>query len=202
MFAKLRSHKLLMSLSVVGAAAGIAGLGTYATFTSTTSATHTVATGTVVIALGSPGAANRLNVSASGLVAGDTVQRAVDLMNTGSQDFASVVLTTSVGSSTLLDSDASHGLQMVIDSCDAPWTEAGTSPHFTYTCSGTTSAVLASAALIGTNRTLSTSATTAGHTDHLRVTLTLPTAADNTFQGLSDTITYKFDATQRAVTAQ
>ncbi len=30
--------------------------------------------------------------------------------------------------------------------------------------------------------------------------MTLPTAADNTFQGLSNDVTYTFDATQRAAT--
>ena len=35
-------HKLIASLAVLGAAAAIAGLGTYATFTSSTSASHTI----------------------------------------------------------------------------------------------------------------------------------------------------------------
>ena len=39
--------KLLLTLAVLGAAASIAGLGTYATFTSTTSQSHTISTGTV-----------------------------------------------------------------------------------------------------------------------------------------------------------
>ena len=46
--------KLLASIAVLGAAAGIAGLGTFAV-TSTTSASHTVSSGTVTIASARPG---------------------------------------------------------------------------------------------------------------------------------------------------
>ena len=80
-------HKLLATVAVLGAAASIAGLGTYATWTSTTSENHTISSGTVTIALGATGAAtNRLNVGASGLAPGDTIQRSVDLTNSGTID--------------------------------------------------------------------------------------------------------------------
>ena len=36
---------------------------------------------------------------------------------------------------------------------------------------------------------------------HLRLTLTLPSGAGNTFQGLSSTITYTFNGTQRTATS-
>lgn len=193
--------KLLASLSVVGSAAAVAGLGTFGTFTSTTSASQTVASGTVVVALGSTGAStNRLTVNASGLVPGDTVQRSFDLSNTGTEDFASVALTTTATSTSLLDTDATNGLQMVVDRCSAAWTEAGVSPAFTYTCSGSTSTVVASRAVIGSGLAMSNLTLTAGSTDHLRVTLTLPSAAGNTLQGLSSTVQYSFVATQRAAT--
>ena len=42
--------------------------------------------------------------------------------------------------------------------------------------------------------------TTAGATDHLRITLTLPTGADNTLQGQSSVIGFTFNGTQRAGT--
>lgn len=196
------SKKLLATIAVLGAAASIAGLGTYATWTSTTSQSHTISTGTVTISLGATGAAtNRLNIGASGLVPGDTLQRSVDLTNSGSIDLASVTLTTSAAPSSLLDTDATNGLQMVIDRCSQAWTEAG--PPYTYTCGGTTSSVLASRAVVGSNMTLSNlGSTTHGATDHLRVTLTLPNGADNSFQNQSSTITYAFTGTQRAATNQ
>jgi predicted ribosomally synthesized peptide with SipW-like signal peptide len=199
-----RSKKLLLSLGVVGLAASIAGLGTFATFTSTTSASQTVASGTVTIALGATGAAtNRLTVNASGIVPGDTMQRSFDLTNSGSQNLASVTLTTTASPSSLLDTDATNGLQMVIDKCSVAWTESGSSPAFTYTCGGSTSSVLASRAVIGSSLALSNlGVTTAGATDHMRLTLTFPSAAGNTFQGLSSTLSYSFSGTQRTATNQ
>jgi spore coat-associated protein N len=193
-------QKLLATVAVLGAAASIAGLGTYATWTSTTSQSQSISSGTVTIALGATGAAtNRLNIGASALAPGDTVQRSVDLTNSGTLDLASVTLTTTATTSSLLDTDATNGLQMVIDKCSQAWTEAG--PPYTYTCGGTTSSVVTSRAVIGSNLALSNlGATTAGATDHLRVTLTLPSGAPNTLQNQSSTISYAFTGTQRAAT--
>jgi predicted ribosomally synthesized peptide with SipW-like signal peptide len=193
-------QKLLATVAVLGAAASIAGLGTYATWTSTTSQSQSISSGTVTIALGATGAAtNRLNIGASALAPGDTVQRSVDLTNSGTLDLASVTLTTTATTSSLLDTDATNGLQMVIDKCSQAWTEAG--PPYTYTCGGTISSVVTSRAVIGSNLALSNlGATTAGATDHLRVTLTLPSGAPNTLQNQSSTISYAFTGTQRAAT--
>src|ERR1041384_3933832 len=195
-------RKILLSVGALGAAASIAGLGTFATFTSTPSAAQAVASGTVTIALGSTGAStNRLTVNASNIVPGDTMQRSFDLTNSGSDDLASITLTTSATASSALDTDATNGLQMTIDKCSIAWVELGTSPAFTYTCAGTTSTVLASRAVIGSNISLSNlTTTTAGNTDHLRVTLTFPSGAGNTFQNQSSTISYAFTGTQRAAT--
>ncbi|MEY2430701.1 MAG: hypothetical protein QOC92_426 [Acidimicrobiaceae bacterium] len=198
------SKKVLLSFGALGVAAGIASLGTFATFTSTTSASQTVASGTVTIALGSTGAAtNRLTVNASNLVPGDTVQRAFDLSNTGSENLASIALTTTASPTSLLDSDATSGLQMVIDKCALPWVETGVSPAFTYTCVPGASSVIASRGVIGSGLTMAgLGALTSGGSDHLRVTLTLPSATNNTFQGLTSTISYSFLGTQRAGTNQ
>ena len=200
--ARPTAHKLLATVAVLGAAASIAGLGTYATWTSSTSENHTISSGTVTIALGATGAAtNRLNVGASALAPGDTIQRSVDLTNSGSIDLAGVTLTTTASPSSLLDTDATNGLQMVVDKCSVAWTEAG--PPFTYTCSGSTSSVLASRAVIGSNLSLSNLGVTApAATDHLRVTLTLPSGAPNTLQNQSSTITYAFTGTQRAAASK
>ena len=197
-----RSHgrKLLLTIAVLGATASIAGLGTFATFTSATSASHTVSSGTVTIALGATGAStNRLNVDATAIAPGDTVQRSVDLIDQGTLDLASVTLTTQATTSSVLDTDATNGLQMVIDRCSAAWTESG--PPYTYTCGGSTSTVLSSRAVIQSGVTLSNlSSLTAGNTDHLRVTLTFPSGAGNSFQNKSSTIQYTFTGTQRAAT--
>ncbi len=201
-WASAQRRKLLVSLAIVAAAASIAGLGTFATFTSSTSASQSVSSGTVTIALGATGAAtNRLTVGASNIAPGDTIQRSVDLLNSGSIDLSGITLTTSASPSSLLDTDATNGLQMTIDRCSNAWTEGGTAPAYTYTCSGSTSTVLASRAVVGSNLTLSNlTALTNGVTDHLRVTLSFPSAAPNSFQSQSSTIQYTFTGTQRAAT--
>lgn len=194
-------RKVLLSLGALGVAGALAGMGTFATFTATTSSSQTVATGTVVIALGATGAStNRLTVNAAGLVPNDTVQRSFDLSNTGSQDLATVALTTTASPSSLLDTDATNGLQMVVDRCSVAWTEAGSDPAFTYTCGGgSITPILTTRAVAQSGLTLTgLSALTAGGTDHLRLTLTFPSTAPDTFQGLSSTISYSFLGTQRA----
>jgi spore coat-associated protein N len=195
-----RGRKLLLTIAVLGATASIAGLGTFATFTSATSASHTVSSGTVAIALGATGAStNRLNVDATAIAPGDTIQRSVDLIDQGTLDLASVTLTTQATTSSVLDTDGTNGLQMVIDKCSQAWTESG--PPYTYTCGGSTSTVLSSRAVIQSGVTLSNlSSLTAGNTDHLRVTLTFPSGAGNSFQNKSSTIQYTFTGTQRAAT--
>jgi len=195
-----RGRKLLATAAILGAAASISGLGTFATFSSATSASHTVSSGTVTIALGATGAStNRLTVDATAIAPGDTIQRSVDLINQGSLNLASVTLTTAATTSSVLDTDATNGLQIVVDKCSAAWTESG--PPYTYTCSGSTSSVLTTRAVIQSGVTLSNlSSLTAGSTDHLRVTLTLPSGAGNSFQNKSSTIQYTFTGTQRAAT--
>src|SRR2546425_1786521 len=197
---RLRGRKLLLTFAILGATASIAGLGTFATFTSSTSASHTVASGTVTIALGATGAStNRLNVDATAIAPGDTIQRSVDLIDQGTLNLASVTLTTTATTSSVLDTDATYGLQMVIDKCSQAWTESGL--PYTYTCGGSTSSVLSSRAVIQTGVALSNlGALTAGATDHLRVTLTFPSGAGNSFQNKSSTIQYTFTGTQRAGT--
>lgn len=193
------SQKVAASVALLAVAAALTSLGVYATFTSSATASQTVSSGTVVVALGTAGGPdNRLTIGASNIAPGDTIQRAVKLSNTGTIDFSTVKLTTSVApaASSVLNTDAVNGLQMSIDKCSVAWTEAG--PPYTYTCSGATSSVLASGPVVGSGRTLNNlSSTTTGSSDFLRVTLTLPTLADNTFQNKSTTIDYSFDATQR-----
>jgi predicted ribosomally synthesized peptide with SipW-like signal peptide len=198
------TSRLLLSACVLGIAASIAGLATYATFTSSTSASQSVSSGTVTIGLGTTGAStNRLNVAATNIAAGDTVQRSVDLINSGSINLASITLSSTATTSSLLDTDATNGLQLAIDRCSVPWTESGTAPAYTYTCSGTSTSVLASRAIVGSNLTLSNlGSLTAGATDRLRFTLTLPSAAPNTLQNQSSVIQYTFAGTQRSATNQ
>lgn len=203
--------KVLLSVAAIGVAASIAGLGTFATFTDADSATATISSGTVNINLGASGVDNRLNVGATGLVPGDTLQRRVKLTNAGSEALASVTLTTAATTSSLLNSDATNGLQMLIQKCGGAlgWRESAV--PYTYTCDslalgdnlGTRSTVLAQRAIIGSTLALAgMSSLTAAGVDDMVVTVTLPSTAGNTFQGLSSVISYTFDATQRAAVSK
>jgi spore coat-associated protein N len=196
-------QRLLLTIALILLAVGLAGVGAFATFTSSASVDQSLSSGTVTIALGSTGTANnRLDIGATGLVPGDTIQRAVNVSNTGNQDFASISLTTSASPSSLLDTDATDGLQMLIERCSVAWTEGGSAPAYTYTCSGTTSTVLSSRAIIGSAMAFSNVLLTSGSTNNLRVTVSLPSTAGNTLQGRSSTITYAFTGTQRAGTSK
>lgn len=202
-FGSMRT-KLLATAGLLGIAAAVAGLGTYGTFTSTTSASQTDTSGTVAIALGTAGSAqNRLTIGATGLVPGDTVQRQVQLTDSGNQSLAGISLTTAASQSSLLDTDPTNGLQLTIQSCPSAWTESGTAPAYTYTCAGTPTTILASRPVIGSNVNLpGLNAVNAGGVDNLLVTLTFPTTAGNTFQGQSSTINFSFTGVQRTATSK
>ena len=199
------TQKVLLSITALAAAAGLAGVGTYANFTGSTSASQQVSTGTMTIALGATGSSsNRLNINATAFAPTDTMQRTVDVNVSGSVGLSAMTLTTvdTVGTPTVLSTDATNGLQIAIDRCDVPWTEAGVSPAFTYTCSGTTSAVLASTSVVGAARPMNNMLLAASDSNHLRVTITLPTTAGDTFQNLAATISHTFTGTQRAGISQ
>lgn len=191
--------KILASVVLVGAAASVAGLGTYGSFTSSTAASEDVGTGKIVLA--AAGGVQGLSVDASGLVPGDTVQRSIVLTRSGdSERFGSVTLTTTASTASLLTSDVTNGLQLKLEQCTVPWTQVGSTKDLACV-GGTTTEVLAQRAVIGADLDLAV-ATTALNSDartaNLRATVTLPTAADNSFQGLSSTVDFDFLATQRA----
>jgi spore coat-associated protein N len=199
--------KVLASTVLLGAAASVAGLGTFGTFTSTTSASAAVASGTVKIDVGAVDtSANRLSVAAAGLVPGDTVSRAVTLTNNGDQALAGIGLTTAATTSSKLDTDAAMGLQLTVEACSVAWAETGTATTgYTYSCpsTATRSTVLAPGAVIRSTPALGNlTALTAGKADNLVVKMTLPDGADNTFQNQRSTISLSFTGTQRGATSR
>lgn len=196
------AKKLALSAVLLAGAGALAGHGAFATFTSAaTGGPQSITTGTVSIALGATGAStNRLDVNATGVAPGDTIERSVDLSNAGTLNLASITLGLSASPSMILDTNATYGLQTTVQSCSVAWTEAG--PPYTYTCSGTEATVLASTPVATLETTAASlpglNSLTAGGTDHLMVTLTLPSSAGNAYQGLTSTLTYTFTGTQRA----
>ncbi|HEV7187136.1 MAG TPA: TasA family protein [Blastococcus sp.] len=194
------ARKVVGSLGVLGAAAAVAGLGTFGTFTdSSTPIASTISSGTVSINLTQQGFT--VPATTSNFVPGDSLTRAVNLTNAGSSNFGSVSLGTTVATPSNLTTDGTNGLQLAVKKCTVPYTQGGTASAATYTCSGTET-VLASGPAVA-NYTLNNPASlTAGATDYLTFTLSLPTSADNTFQGKSAALSLTFTGTQRTGTAR
>lgn len=192
--------RIAVSAGIVAITAALAGLSTWASFTDSSSSTHSVSTGVVDIELGAAGSAgNRLDIGAGSLAPGDTAQRALDLHNSSSLDLAGVSMTITATPSNALVTDTVLGLQVLVDRCSVPWTEAGAAPAYAYTCSGTTSTALASRPVLMTSQALGALATgVGGGTNHLRVRTTLPALAGNLFQGLAADLRFDFTAVQRA----
>ena len=192
------TRKVLGSLAVIGTAAAVAGLGTYGTFTdSTTPISTQLTSGTVSIDLAQPAAA--IPATTTGLLPGDTLARTVTLTNDGNSPLSTVALGVAATTASNLTTDTTHGLQLALASCSVPWTQA--TPASTYTCTGTTKA-LGTGAAVGT-RTLEVPAVlTPGGAEHLLLTLSLPTSADNTFQGQTSTLALTFSGVQRAATTR
>ncbi|WP_100498932.1 M73 family metallopeptidase [Geodermatophilus chilensis] len=192
------TRKVLGSLAVLGTAAAVAGLGTFGTFTdSTTPVTTQLTSGTVSIDLTRPAAP--IPATTTGLLPGDSLSRTLTLTNDGDNPLSSVHLGVTATTS-ILTSDPVNGLQLALASCSAPWTQHGTTTP-TYTCPGTTTP-LGSGPAVGNRGIPGAASLTPGAADNLLVTLTLPTSADNRFQGQTSTLTLTFSGVQRTATTR
>jgi hypothetical protein len=193
------ARKVVGSLGVLGAAAAVAGLGTFGTFTdSSTPIASTIASGTLSIDVTPQGFT--VPVTTSNFVPGDSLTRAVNLVNDGSSPLGSVTLNSAATAASILTTDATNGLQLAVKKCSVPWTQAGTAAA-TYTCSGTET--LVGSGPVVTNMILaSASALNIGGTDYLTFAISLPASADNTFQGKSASLSLTFTGTQRTGSAR
>jgi predicted ribosomally synthesized peptide with SipW-like signal peptide len=194
------ARKVVGSLGVIGAAAAVAGMGTFGSFTdSSTPVATTIQSGTLNIDVTQQGFA--VPVTTAGFVPGDSLTRAVNLVNSGNVALGSVTLGTTVGTPSILTTDTTNGLQLSVKSCSVPWTQAGTATAATYTCSAT-ERVLGSGPAVS-NITLNNPASlAAGATDYLTFAVSLPTTAGNTFQGQTAALSLVFTGTQRTGTAR
>jgi len=187
------ARKVVGSLGVIGAAAAVAGMGTFGSFTdSTTPVTTTVASGSVDINLASVGTA--IPVSTANFVPGDSLTRTVNLSNDGTSPLASVALTTTVKTPSVLTNDVFNGLQLSVKSCSVAWSA-------TYTCAGTEK-LLASGPAVGTKTLDNPASLAAKATDFIAFTISLPTSADNAFQGQTAELGLTFSGTQRTGTTR
>jgi hypothetical protein len=194
------ARKVVGSLGVIGAAAAVAGIGTFGGFTdSTTPVSTTISSGTLSIDLTQPSVA--IPASTIGFVPGDSLTRAVNLVNDGNSALGSVTLASTVATPSVLTTDIANGLQLTLKSCSVAWTQGGTASNPTYTCSGTERLMGTGPAV--TSLTLNNPASlAAGATDFLTFSISLPASADNSFQGKSAALSLTFTATQRTGTAR
>ncbi len=195
--------RLALSAGVVALAAALAGLSTWATFTDSTQGTHSIATGTVDIDVGTAGTAdNRLDVAVGAMAPGDSAERALTLHNSSTLALSGIAVSTSASTSSLLDTDSTNGLRMAIDRCSVAWTETPlANGGYSYACSGTTSTVLAERALAMSAQPLTNvDLAPGGGIVRLRIRTRLPTSAGNAFQGLATSFDMSFTATQRNAT--
>ncbi len=198
------TRKVVGSLAILGTAAAVAGLGTYGNFTdSTTPMNTTVETGTLSINLAQPGGAVTIPVTTTGFLPGDSMTRAVNLINDGGSALGSVSLTTSLSSAAnALTTDAVNGLQLSVKGCTVPWTQGGTPTAPTYSCSGTERTLQSGSAAPKSTALVSPASLAVGGVDHLVFSISLPTTAVNDKQGLSASLGLTFTGVQRAGTAR
>ena len=194
------ARKVVGSLGVIGAAAAVAGMGTFGSFTdSTTPVNTTIQSGTLNIDLTQQGFT--VPVTTAGFVPGDSLTRAVNLVNSGNVALNSVVLGTTVATPSVLTTDTSNGLQMAVKSCSVAWTQGGTATAATYTCAGT-ERLLASGPAVSNLNLSNPASLAAGATDYLTFSVSLPASAGNAFQGQSAALSLTFTGTQRTGTAR
>src|SRR5687767_9624257 len=182
------TRKIVGSLAIVGTAAAVAGLGTYGNFTdSTTPLNMTVDTGTLSINLAQPGGAVAIPVSTAGFVPGDSMSRAVNLVNDGGSALGSVSLVsalTNPANANALTTDAVNGLQLSVKACNVAWTQGGTPSAPTFSCSNGERSLMSGSAVNSAALT-NPASINAGGVDNLVFTISLPTSAGNNMQGLT-----------------
>ena len=186
------SARVLGSLGVVGAAAAIAGLGTFGAFTdSTAPAPVSIQSGVVSIGLSAADGSATVPLSFGGVVPGASVTQVLNLVNDGDSALAAIRLATVATQSSVMDTDPVHGLQLTVRSCSVAWSADAT-------CAGAVKTLLASGPVVRDAALTAPASLAAGATDRLAVTLALPTEAGNGFKKQTSELSLTFSATQRA----
>jgi spore coat-associated protein N len=166
---------------------------------------QTVSSGTLKLVLADNGAG--FTTAIANLAPTDVVNRYVDVTNSGTLDAKALTLAVADATPTKLTTDLTNGLHATITQCTG-----GTWTPGTGVCSGTTAALVSGVALktlATTPSTLIAGAITAVTAVHLQVSITLPDQVEtttngvlpaSTIQGLSASITWTFNETQRTGT--
>ncbi len=139
------------------------------------------------------------------LAPGDTVKRYIDLTNTGTLDGNTVTLGTAASVANALTTNGTAGLQVTVNECVDPWTNAGV-------CTPGATSVLAQTSLLtmSSAQTLTLSSVIAGNVNHLQFIISLPAGSEvtvngalpvGTVQGLTTALTWTFTETLRTNTS-
>ena len=141
--------------------------------------------------------------------------RLVDVTNAGNLDLKTLnaVIAATAGHSSVLDTDFTNGIQLLIERCSGSgWSApSGSAPDSTYTCAGTQTTVWSNisgiSGVVGTKDLVGAvatgcasppcSLTAAGTTNHYRFKYWLPSSATNAMQGLTSTLSVQFTGSQR-----
>ena len=205
----MRMNSSIVKMSSL-AVAGVLGLALAANAVSATlkaearnTSGHAITSGTLKLIQANNGTG--FSTQISDMAPGDVVNRYVDYTNSGTLASKALQLKVVDGTPSLLSTDGTKGLQLVVKNCSTAWNPtAGT-------CSGTQTTVLTSPLSgMGTDQSFSNITTLAENTGmlHLQFALTLPDAPNaetslngalpaNTIQGLNASLTWTLSETQR-----
>jgi hypothetical protein len=213
---KLRSTgtltaKILIILTATIGGVSLVSSSAFASLTATASnpgGSGSVATGTLKLiqaASSVTGITGGFATAISGVAPGDTVNRYVDLTNSGTLDGSTMTLRLTPDVVNALTSDATNGLQVTIVQCSVAYTNDGT-------CTGgsQTSVVASTAtALAAGDVSVSLTSYLSGAISHLKISLALPAGSEvvtngtlpvGTVQGLAAALTWSFTEALRTNT--
>jgi hypothetical protein len=210
-------RKLLGTALALTVLSTLAVAATFAIFTTqTTNNGDLFATG--ILSLTNSNGASA-TVTLTNMFPGDSVDGVITVSNNGTEDITSYQFSDSVQAASptnpnQLTSDTADGLHIWIARCSQAWSGSTAS----YTCGGTQSDVvgtsaspvpilqngasLASRAFCTSNATAASQRSARGVScaltdhDYLKIRVSLPYSADNSFEGLSTTITFTFSGVQ------
>ena len=172
---------------VVAAAVGGAGMvasNVFAALTATATNTSggSVTTGTLKLEYAAAGSSGGFATAITAMGPGDTVNRYIDLTNTGTLDGETPTVQIASSDSNTLVNDGTKGLQLSIRACSVAWTQTGAG-----TCSGTETVVLAStpaATLKNAAANITLPSVLASGVNRLKLTISLPAGSENTINGV------------------
>ena len=204
--------KIAIVITATVGGTALVGSSVFASLTATASntAAQSVTTGTLKLTQGASGVAGLtagFTTAVTAVAPGDTINRFIDLTNGGTLAGASMTLALADGAATALTTNATSGLQVTVNECTVAYTTV------TGACSGTETTMLAAtsanALLTAKGLTVAAADLLAGGVAHTKFIISLPTGNEvttngtlpgGTIQGLTSTLTWTFNETQRAAT--